>query len=205
MNAIPPADAGRSPTAEVSQGLPAGNEIAKRRKKKVREGYEQPEINIVAMMDMMTIILVFLLKSVSFTYTSTSGITGLNLPYSTTNTEPVEAVKIFVTRDAVIVEDKVVARIESDLILSEYLSADDSYLIPDLKKELDKKAVYFVNLKKAFPDFEVQGNLTILADKDTPYVVLMQVLDTVSRVSEGDPGQEFTFRKFRLTVLRKDL
>jgi biopolymer transport protein ExbD len=173
--------------------------------KRKREAEEGNYLNIVAMMDMMTIILVFLLKSVSFTYTSTSGITGLNLPYSTTDTEPVEAVKVFVTKEAVVVEEKVVARIKDDLILPQYLSTDDSYLIPDLMKELDKKAAYFVNLKKAFPDFEVQGNLTILADKDTPYVVLMQVLDTVSRVSAGEPGQEFSFRKFRLTVLRQEM
>ena len=173
--------------------------------KRKREAEEVNYLNIVAMMDMMTIILVFLLKSVSFTTTSTSGITGLNLPYSTTMAEPIEAVKIFITEDAVIVEEKSMARIKDSAILPQDVSEENTYLIPNLKKELDKKAEYFVNLIKVSPNFQVQGNLTILADKDIPYFVLMQVLYTVSRASAGESDREFSFSKFRLTVLRREM
>jgi biopolymer transport protein ExbD len=173
--------------------------------KRKREADEVNYLNIVAMMDMMTILLVFLLKSVSFSTTSISGITGLNLPYSTTNAEPLEAVKVFITNDAVIVEEKTVARIEDYTILPQYISDENMFLIPNLKKELNKKAEYFVQLLKINPKYQVQGNLTILSDKDTPYFVLMQVLYTVSRASARKLDQEFSFSKFRLTVLRQEM
>ncbi len=177
------------------------HKVAKHKK----EAEEVNYLNIVAMMDMMTILLVFLLKSVSFSTTSISGIPGINLPYSTTNAEPLEAVKVFITKEAVIVEEKTVARIENNLILPQYVSEENSYLIPDLQEELNKKAEYFVNLLKISPDLKVQGNLTVLSDKDIPYFVLMQVLYTVSRASAGELDREFSFSKFRLTVLRQEM
>jgi len=160
-------------------------------------------LNIVAMMDMMTIILVFLLKSVSFSTMSVAHTQTLNLPYSTTQMEPIEAVKVFITKDKIIVEDKKVASIEYGAVVPGDLDKKNNYLIPNLQKALDKKAAQLATMQAHNPHLKIQNNLTILADKDTPYMIVMQVMYTSSRASGGPQEQELSFGTFRLTVLKR--
>jgi biopolymer transport protein ExbD len=182
--------------------------MVRRRRRKIenlkRAAADVNYLNIVAMMDMMTILLVFLLKSVSCTTISVSA-TEITLPYSTTQVEPVEAVKVFITRSEVTVDEKKVATVENDQIPPEFVAKDDRYLILPLKAILDEKANGLAAIQRRNPKATVEDNLTILADKDTPYFVLMQVLYTASRASAAvGPDEELSFGKFRLTVLKKE-
>jgi biopolymer transport protein ExbD len=182
--------------------------MVRRRRRKIenlkRAAADVNYLNIVAMMDMMTILLVFLLKSVSFTTISVSA-ADITLPYSTTQVEPVEAVKVFITRSEITVEDKKVAVVQNDAILPEYVGAEDRYLIKPLKAILDQKATELAAIQRRNPKATVEDNLTILADKDTPYQVLMQVLYTASRATASlGPDESLSFGKFRLTVLKRE-
>jgi biopolymer transport protein ExbD len=181
---------------------------SRRRRRKVakikRESEEVNYLNIVAMMDMMTIILVFLLKSISFSTSGAAGVESILLPSSTTQTQQLEAIKVFVNKDTILVEDKLVARLKNSNVLPEYISKDNNYEIVALKNELDKKAEEFVNLLKLNPDYPIQSNLTVIADKDTPYRVLMQIFYSASAAWAQKDDKKFSFSKFRLTVLRQD-
>jgi biopolymer transport protein ExbD len=182
--------------------------MLRRRRRKVekikRGAGEISYLNIVAMMDMMTIILVFLLKSVSFATVTVSESDAMTLPYSTTQVEPVEAIKVFVTKNEITVEETKVAEVENGMVVAKYLTPSDSYSIVPLKKLLDEKARRLAILQKRNPQTKVQDNLTILADQDTPYFVIMQVLVTASRASGGEGADALSFGTFRLTVLKKE-
>ena len=170
-----------------------------------RRAEEITYLNIVAMMDMMTIILVFMLKSVSFSTTLVSGTEALALPYSTTQLQPIEAVKVFVTKDEIVVEDKKVAAIHNGRIDDEYMSSQ--YIIPNLKQRLGEEVKRQMNLQRLRPGLKFEGNLTVLADKDTPYQIIMQVLYSAGQASipdENDPSKSVGLTKFRLTVMRSD-
>lgn len=177
---------------------------ARRRKvnKARRVASEITYLNIVAMMDMMTIILVFLLKSVSFSTGHVSGTDTLTLPYSTTDIQPLEAVKVIVSKNEIVVEDKKVAMITNSAVDPEYISERNGYLIPGLKTALDAQAKRQISLQNLRPDLKFQGNLTLLADKETPYHIIMQVLYSAGQASTGEAGNAVGFTKFRLTVLR---
>jgi biopolymer transport protein ExbD len=183
-------------------------QMLRRRRRRVgkakREAEEVNYLNIVAMMDMMTIILVFLLKSVSFSTISISNTDQLALPYSTTQINPLETVKIFVTKSEIVVEDKRVAEVQNGSVPDKFLDARNKYLITNLEAAVGREVTRQVRLEKFGDKFKFQGNLTILADKDTPYHVIIQVLYSAGQAT-GDQtgiGRPISFEKFRLMVMR---
>src|ERR1700678_154406 len=76
-----------------------------RRKARERQG-EIKELNITAMMDMMTIILVFLLKSWSSSNTSIEMNAQLTPPTSKTQIAPKDTLTITISQKAILVGDK---------------------------------------------------------------------------------------------------
>jgi len=184
-------------------------QMVRRRRHKVgrakREAEEVNYLNIVAMMDMMTIILVFLLKSVSFSTVSIAGTDQLALPYSTIQVNPLETVKIFVTKSEIVVEDKKVADVVNGTIPEKFLDKPGGYLVTNLERAVGREVTRQLRLQQFGDRFRFQGNLTILADKDTPYHIIMQVLYSAGRATgEQTAGQPATisFDKFRLMVMR---
>jgi biopolymer transport protein ExbD len=183
-------------------------QMLRKRRRKVNQAKRAAEeityLNIVAMMDMMTIILVFLLKSVSFSTASVSGTDALSLPWSTTQTTPIEAVKIFITKHEVVVEDKRVASITDGVVDEKALQPDNTYLIPLLRDAVGREATRQLRLEKYGDRFKFQGNLTVLADKDTPYHIIMQVLYSAGQATAGRGENEISFDKFRLMVMKSE-
>src|ERR1043165_10199666 len=77
----------------------------KRRHERQAEG-EIKELNITAMMDMMTIILVFLIKSYATSAVTMTSSEDLKPPISTTRLTPKDTVAVTITRKHVLVGDK---------------------------------------------------------------------------------------------------
>jgi biopolymer transport protein ExbD len=174
----------------------------KRRKKKVAKAKRASEeityVNIIALVDILTIILIFLLKSVSVSNTSVTVSGDMTLPFSTTHTNPVEAAKIFITHDKIVVETSVVAEIYNGAIDSKRV-AENGYLIPGVQDALSnwiKWQILYRNVGKG------NMNLQILADKNTPYHILMQVLYSATRAQAEKAGKQLFFDKYRLMVMR---
>src|SRR6516162_8170523 len=101
--------------------MPLGSEVTRLQGKKAIRSYArklaEPEVikdlNITPMMDMMTIILVFLLKSFS---SSTSTITfdqNLQVPKSVTQLKPRLAVTVTLTKKVILVEGDAVAPVNA--------------------------------------------------------------------------------------------
>src|SRR5512142_3362999 len=89
-------------------------------RKEIKRRALEPEINflnITAMMDMMTIILVFLLKSLSASTASLPQSQDLQLPKSILTTEPAsepEGLPVLVSKSQIIVGESVVAPVPPD-------------------------------------------------------------------------------------------
>src|SRR3954452_22800557 len=79
----------------------------KKRKEREAEG-EIKELNITAMMDMMTIILVFLLKSYSASNVAMTASEDVRPPISTARTTPRDTVAVTITPKHILVGDKAV-------------------------------------------------------------------------------------------------
>jgi biopolymer transport protein ExbD len=151
------------------------------------------ELNITPMMDMMTIILVFLLKSFSG---STQMITldeNLQTPRSVTQLRAKEAVSVTVTRRVILVEGVPVAPITNGKVDSSLKpDGENGYKIEPIVTELNKianrerKVAELMNEKFA-------SELMIVADQTTPYRLIMEVL-----YSCGQSG----YSNYRLVVLK---
>jgi biopolymer transport protein ExbD len=161
----------------------------RRARRKVREAAgEIRELNIVAMMDMMTIILVFLLKSYQASAINVNMSADLTIPQSTTQLHPQENITVTLSLKEVAVNDRRVVDMRAGVIspeAKEGQKADAFYVgavYDALKKEVDKQK-YIARYNKDAP---FQGRINVVADRKIPYRTLMEVLYTAGQAELGE-------------------
>jgi len=158
-----------------------------RRKARERAG-EIKELNIVAMMDMMTIILVFLLKSYQASTLNVNMGADLTIPASTTQLHPQENINISISQTVLTVNDRAVLPLRGGAIpveAKEGKRAEAFYVGPifdALKKEVDKQK-YIAQFNKDVP---FAGRVNVIADKKITYRTLMEVLYTAGQAELGE-------------------
>ncbi len=148
------------------------------------------KLNITSMMDMFTIILVFLLKSFSTEGQLVTPATGLLLPSSSIERVAKNALSIKISTDKVVVEDVVV--LEADEFKSVLDQKD--FMIEKLNEVLIK---YTKEAKKSSEMFgkEFSGEITIQGDIGVPYKLLTRIMYTC-----GQSG----YPNMNLIVYRKE-
>jgi len=163
------------------------NDRRARRKAREKAG-EIKELNIVAMMDMMTILLVFLLKSYQASTLSVNMSEGLTIPVSTTQLVPQENISVTVSMNEVAVNDRKVVSMQGGVIPPSYKDggrAEAFYVgsvFEALKKEVDKQK-YIAQYNKNAP---FSGRLNVIADRKITYRTLMEVLYTAGQAELGE-------------------
>lgn len=151
------------------------------------------DLNITPMMDMMTIILVFLLKSFS---SSTSTITfdaNLQIPKSITQLNPKEAVTVMVTKKVILVEGDGIAPVNNGKIdPAVKRDGENGYYITPLVDTLEK----YARKEKRVAELtgqKYEAQLMLVADHTTPYRLLTEII-----YSCGQAG----YANYRLLVLK---
>ena len=177
-----------APSAEQLQKARDARAYRKARRKAREAAGEIKELNIVAMMDMMTIILVFLLKSYQASAINVNMSQDLAIPASTTQLHPQENITVTVSMKEVAVNDRKVLAVDGGVIpaaAKEGARADAFYVgvvYDALKKEVDKQK-YIAQFNKAAP---FTGRVNVVADKRIPYRTLMEVLYTAGQAELGE-------------------
>jgi biopolymer transport protein ExbD len=164
-----------------------------RKKRKEREAAgEIKELNITAMMDMMTILLVFLLKSFASSSAAITASEDVRPPISSTRSSPKDTVAITLSPKGIMVGDKEVVRLANGVIPPEQLQG--RLVMPldaALKKEVEKLK-YIANRNPAAP---FSKELSVIGDKKVSYDLLLTVLYTA--------GQN-ELENYRFVVLQKE-
>lgn len=154
--------------------------------KKKRRPSGSDDLNITSMMDMMTIILVFLLKSFSATEITVTPSDNLKLPNSVAQKDPSVAVNIVVAKNEILVDHKSVVRIESytdpsfpgqrlyQIPSDEKQGATVSKLYDALADQATKAEA--LASKTSRDDAQFKGKVLLQIDKDIPYVLLRDVM-----------------------------
>lgn len=166
--------------------------------KKPRRTETPGPLNINSMMDMMTIILVFLLKSFSSEDVSVAPSDNLQLPFSTAQAAPKLAVNLVVEKNQVIVDGKPILQLGT---------ADDpskpgskvpavpetelqGQLLPKLFDVLQQKATDAKALGEraggANKDLGFKGQILMQVDKDMPFNVVRTVMYTAGQAQFGE-------------------
>jgi len=163
----------------------------KQPKERQAEG-EIRELNIVAMMDMMTIILVFLLKSYSASSVSVTASEDVRPPISTTRSTPKDTVAVTITPKGILVGDRKVVELQNSAIPRRVL--DGRRVIPldlALKREVDK--LKYIAARN--PSAPFNHELSVIGDRKIPYDLLLTVLYTA--------GQN-ELENYRFVVIQKE-
>ncbi len=134
-------------------------------------------INLVSMIDMLTILLFFLLVY------STEEVDVLakdvQLPESIADEETHDAVTVIVSEEEIIINGKSVGKI-SDIM------ANSSVIIPALQAELEAEAKGMVVPAGLSEEARIASReVTIMADKEIPYQLLKKVMATSTAAEYG--------------------
>lgn len=163
----------------------------KKRRDREAEG-EIKELNITAMMDLMTIILVFLIKSFSASSITVTASEDVRPPASSARATPKDTIAITVTQKSVMVGDKRRVDLVAGAARPEDLQG--SLVLPldaALKKEVEK----LKKIAERNPGAPFSGEVSIIGDKRISYDLLSKVLYTAGQ-NELD--------KFRFIILQKN-
>jgi biopolymer transport protein ExbD len=133
-----------------------------------RRGKDEVKLNITSMMDMFTIILVFLLKSYSAEGQLVTPAQGLEIPNSKTELPGKPSLEIKVSTEEIAVGDKVVAEVKTEM---ENKGFAIEPLVETLKHEKEKATLLAESLGETF-----KGELVIQGDKNMPYKLLTKVM-----------------------------
>lgn len=165
-------------------------------RKAIRRNSKEPEINflnITAMLDIMTIILVFLLKTLGESSASVPQSDDLQLPVSVLRTEPSQnGVIVTVSKSQILVGDNVVVSLPSRESMTQTgvgasykrNGPNDLYIVPlgnalQAARSTDK----LIRQKRGL-DPSVSEAI-IIADQTTPFRLLTEVLFTLGQTEFG--------------------
>lgn len=173
--------------------------------KQARRPTNDGGLNITSMMDMMTIILVFLLKSYSTQDISVAPSEDLELPVSTVKKAPEVAVNVVVSKKNVVVDGVPVLNLEhvpdEDNPGQKKLQVPEDelngQLIESLLDELEQKAKTAKELgqQTGSDEHSFKGRLLIQCDKKLPFEVLRQVMYTAGQAQ---------FSEFKFVVYKQE-
>ncbi|MBL8027988.1 MAG: biopolymer transporter ExbD [Fibrobacteres bacterium] len=151
-------------------------------------GASVPKVQLTSLVDIMTILLVFLLKSFSAEGEIVTTSSGLTLPASTAQKKPELALKISISNNDVMLEGLKIVNIE------EMMKTDD-ILIPELEAVLSERRRQTELIAKNSTNVTFKGDVMIEADKKIPYKILQKIMYTC-----GQTG----YSNFSLLVLKKE-
>ena len=193
---------GGGPPKPMVRQKPASMAVYKRMlRKEIKKRHVEHEaqfLNITAMLDMMTIILVFLLKSMSSSSASLPQSADLTMPKSVLTTEASqEGVAVLISRSQIVVDDNTVCAVPTDAthgVEAKYKRSGptDLYIVP-LANALQGWRERDRQVRLATGKDPSASEAIVIADAGTPYRLLVEVLFTL--------GQS-EFAKFHLMVLQ---
>jgi len=197
------ADQPPAQTAPIPRQKPAGMATYKRLlRKEIRKRAQEPEINflnITAMMDMMTIILVFLLKSMSASSASLPSSDDLHMPNSVLTTEASQdGLAIIVSKSSILVDGNSVCAVPPDAthgVEAKHKRSggtNDLYIVP-LANAAQSWRDRDVAIRAAQGKDTSSSEAILIADSGTPFRLLTEVVFTLGQTS---------FAKFHLMVMQ---
>jgi biopolymer transport protein ExbD len=152
-----------------------------RRKLRKQEPEEHHGLNIYPMMDMMTILLVFMVMQFA---ASTAAVLQesdeLDLPYSTARVQLDDAVPIQISRSEVVVDGRRVLALRDGWIQAEdKQGGENGMLVMPLLEEMGRIRDMKKLIAARNPNRPFLGNVQLIADRRTPYRTIAEIAYTV--------------------------
>lgn len=130
-------------------------------------------LNITSMTDMFTILLVFLLQSFAAGEVTLDPVSGIRLPSSSTEKNPINGVKLSISPTELKYEQTVVAKVQNNQVEASAIDSSDSNFIKPLFDQLEA-------FNKKDPKLAQTGKVILQADESLPYSTLRKIMYTAS-------------------------
>ncbi len=145
--------------------------------------HEENFLNIYPMMDMMTILLVFLIMQ--FASSSASVLQEsdeLRIPYSTSEQTTDESLPLQISKNEIVVDGKKVLELRDGQVDPSFKQGGGTgFLISPLFRVLEREAERQKAIAARNPSRPFKGEMLIIADKDTPFRTISEVLYTMGQ------------------------
>ncbi len=153
---------------------------------------EHTDLNIVPMMDMMTILLVFLIKSMTASAENVSFDADLQVPKAISSTQVRGALNVQITANWIIVEGQKIVPVKRGRVdAADKRDGENGYSITKLYEEMKRQGEREKRREKITGE-KFPGELTLMAHYTTPYRLILEVLYTAGEAEYG---------KYRLLVM----
>ncbi len=191
----PPRDSLAPPVADKPVSMSHVNRVV-RAKLRRRPEPEHFGLNIYPMMDMLTILLVYMMAI--FATSSAAAVqesAELRIPYSTSQVEVSEALAVQISRSSIVVDGKPVLELRNGIVDPSLKQGGSSgFLITPLYKTLSEIRDRKKRTAARFANQPFVGNVQVIADKRTPYRTLSEVIYTLGQTE---------FKNLRFVVNKK--
>lgn len=162
-------------------------------KKKKRRALEEPGgLTINSLLDIMTIILVFLLKSYSNNPVQLKQSDDLKLPFSSSTIMPTDSTAVTVTVNNIIVDEEEPILIDDGAVPEQDLSSG-GFLIDPLYQKLQDAVDHQKKVASYNDSADFKGIVTIIADRHIDFDLLSKVMYTAGQAQ---------FSKFKFAVIK---
>jgi len=153
-----------------------------RRKLRRLPEHEEQSLNIYPMMDIMTIILVFMIMNVAQETANITQSDDLQLPWTTSTEQMTEAVTIQISRTEIIIEgDPTVTLRNGTVDPSQKQGGANGFLITPLLNVMQQHRDRLKMIAQRNPRRPFTGEVRIIADKRTPFRTLSEVIYTLGQ------------------------
>jgi biopolymer transport protein ExbD len=168
----------------------------RKEKAKSRRGGGEMGVSITSLMDIMTIMLVFLLMNYASNPTNITPSADLQLVQSLETTEQHDHLTtLAITQTHILVDDKPVVQVKDGKVSpTAKRDGEDGYFITPLFDALQASADYQKKLASYNKSIKFQGRLMVIGDEIVPFRLLSEVLYTAGQAEYG----EFEFAVIRL-------
>jgi biopolymer transport protein ExbD len=159
-----------------------------RRKLRKHGEHEHYGLNIYPMMDMMTILLVFMvMQFASSTAAVIQQSEELKLPYSTSDVLLGETTAIQISKSEIVVDGKLVLRLRNGVVdPSDKRDGAQGFLVTPLHKKMSTVRDVRKQIAASDPRRPFTGDVQIIADAETPFRTLSEVIYTLGQSEFGN-------------------
>ena len=185
-------------TVEELEAMADTKKIQAERKKKLkakRRG-EDLELSITSLLDIMTILLVFMLMNFATNPMNINPTGDMNLVKSTELHQTHEQMTaLAITQNHILVEDKPVVQIKQGKVSSRAKrDGEDGFVITPLFDALKTAADHQKRISRGNEAVKFKGRLLVIGDENVPYRLLSEILYTAGQAEYG----EFEFAVIRM-------
>ena len=167
----------------------------RRKRKAPRASAYKATLGMNSLMDIVTIILVYLLKSFAGNPVATPD-PNIKLPDSTAQLVPEEAATITISDNKIVVNDTAVAEVmEGKVDPNDKRDGPQGFFITPLYDALVEAADNEKKIAQYSPNKVFKGIAIVIADKRTPYRLLSEVMYTAGQAEYGN---------FKFAVIKRE-